>query len=65
MTGSYLRGRLPLKGPVLFPVKGPEPSQINDVRVEAFEETLANLAGDGIEITLYTEKDRILEFAAH
>lgn len=60
---DQLRERNLLKGPVLFPVKGPEPGQINDVRVEAFKETLANLAGDGIEITLYTEKDRILEFA--
>lgn len=60
---DQLRERNLLRGPVLFPVKGPEPGQVNDLRVEAFEETLANLAGDGIEITLHTEKDRILEFA--
>jgi hypothetical protein len=60
---DQLRKRNLLKGPVLFPVKGPERGQINDLRVEAFEETLANLAGEGIEITLHTEKDRILEFA--
>ncbi|HAP51528.1 DUF3037 domain-containing protein [Marinobacter flavimaris] len=60
---DQLRKRHLLKGPVLFPVKGPEPGQVNDLRVEAFEETLANLEGDGIEITLHTEKDRILEFA--
>lgn len=60
---DQLRKRNLLRGPVLFPVKGPEPGQVNDLRVEAFEETLANLAGDGIEIALHTEKDRILEFA--
>ncbi|EON93064.1 hypothetical protein MARLIPOL_03490 [Marinobacter lipolyticus SM19] len=60
---DQLRERDLLRGPVLFPVKGPEPSQVNGVRFEAFEEALANLAGDGIEIALHTEKDRILEFA--
>lgn len=62
---DQLRKRQLLKGPVLFPVKGPEPGDAHDIRLEAFEETLANLAGDGVEITLHTEKDRILEFAAH
>lgn len=62
---DQLRKRHLLKGPVLFPVKGPEPGQAHDIRREAFEETLDNLAGNGIEVTLHTETDRILEFAAH
>lgn len=62
---DQLRKRHLLRGPVLFPVKGPESGHGHDIRLEAFEETLANLAGDGVEVTLHTEKDRILEFAAH
>ncbi|KPP98744.1 DUF3037 domain-containing protein [Marinobacter sp. HL-58] len=62
---DQLRKRHLLKGPVLFPVKGPEPGQARDIRREAFEETVTNLAGDGIEVTLHTDEGRILDFAAH
>ena len=62
---QQLRKRHLLNGPVLFPVKGPELDDNHSVRLEAFEETLANLAGDGVEVALYTEKNKILEFASY
>lgn len=62
---EQLRKRHLFTGPVLFPVKGPELDDTRSVRGEAFEEALANLTGDGIEVALYTEKNKILEFAAH
>ncbi len=62
---EQLRKRHLLNGPVLFPVEGPDRTQTSDIRLEAFEETRANLAGDGIEVVLYTEQDRILDFASH
>ncbi|WP_292274815.1 DUF3037 domain-containing protein [Marinobacter sp.] len=62
---DQLRKRRLLNGPVLFPVKGPESHDISDIRLEAFDEALANLTGDGVEVVLYTEQDKILEFAEH
>jgi len=62
---EQLRKRQLLNGPVLFPVKGPDIEDSQGIRREAFEETLANLTGDGIEVALYTEQDKIIEFAAH
>ncbi len=61
---EQLRRRHLLNGPVLFPVKGPEHTGTSDVRLEAFEEARVNLAGDGVEVVLYTEQDRIINFAA-
>ncbi|PCM46308.1 hypothetical protein CPA50_01930 [Marinobacter sp. ANT_B65] len=62
---EQLRKRHLLNGPVLFPVKGPGIDDSQDIRREAFEETLASLTGDGIEVALYTEQDKIIEFATH
>lgn len=62
---EQLRKRHLLNGPVMFPVKGPEQTETTNLRLEAFEEARANLTGDGIEVVLYTEQDRILDFAAH
>ncbi|MGP4845556.1 hypothetical protein ACTXGQ_15560 [Marinobacter sp. 1Y8] len=60
-----MRKRRLLDGPVLFPVKGPEHAQPEDVRLEAFEEARNSLAGEGIEVVLYTEQEKIIDFAAH
>ena len=62
---NQLRKRNLLHGPVLFPVKGPEDVSPADIRFQAFEEARDSLADDAIEVVLYTEKARILEFAAH
>ncbi|MDI9244540.1 DUF3037 domain-containing protein [Marinobacter sp. CHS3-4] len=62
---EQLRKRHLLKGPVLFPVKGPNSDKAKDIRVDAFEETLLNLKGNGIEVVQHTEQDRILDFASH
>lgn len=62
---EQLRKRNLLNGPVLFPVKGPEVAEASDIQQEAFSETLDNLAGDNIQVVLYAEQDKILEFAAH
>ena len=62
---EQLRKRHLLNGPVLFPVEGPEHVQPEDIRLQAFEEARNNLAGEGIEVVLYTEQERIIDFAAH
>ena len=62
---NQLRKRNLLNGPVLFPVKGPEDVSSSDIRFQAFKEARDSLADDAIEVVLYTEKARILEFAAH
>ncbi|WP_036183646.1 DUF3037 domain-containing protein [Marinobacter sp. ELB17] len=62
---NQLRKRNLLHGPVLFPVKGPEDVSSADIRFQAFEEARDSLADDAIEVVLYTEKAKILEFAAH
>lgn len=62
---DQLRKRHLFDGPILFPVKGPETTDKNDVRIQAFEETRETLVGAGIDLVLYTEHDRIIEFARH
>lgn len=61
---QQLRKRHLLHGPVLFPVKGPEGANPDDVRLEAFEETKWNLEEAGIDLALYTEHKKIIDFAA-
>lgn len=61
---DLLRKRQLLHGPVLFPVKGPENTKTGDHRHEAFEETLQNLEGEGIQLIAYEEHRKILDFAS-
>jgi len=61
---QQLRKRHLLHGPVLFPVKGPEGVNPDDVRLEAFQETKRNLEEAGIDLALYTEHKKIIDFAA-
>jgi hypothetical protein len=61
---QQLRKRRLLHGPVLFPIKGPDGTNPDGVRLEAFEETMWNLEEAGIDLALYTEHKKILDFAA-
>lgn len=61
---DLLQKRRLLHGPVLFPVKGPENAKSGDHRQEAFEETLQNLEGEGIQLVAYEDHGKILDFAS-